>query len=253
MFDRSSADESGLIRWNSEVIFLDEFWIMVSYLKHSSDDPLTVFNTLLPQDHPRNMRQFRFPTKYLEGGASVSLDHDRSLGTVDRDGHLIIDPTQAILVIGLSTDQEVFLILRMQSLIEHACSMSTDVQIPWDKWGRGSVVMDNPLGYEFSITVVHGPRMMVIRDAGDGPEGHCSIRVFDFSRQGSAALPLTDRNDGEAGRRAMFEDGRSCVFEMDGRAMRGFGLLGDSIAFYIVSLLSYAPLERVSWANLPVR
>ena len=101
VFDRSSTDESGLIKCDCQVTFLDEFRIVVSHNKYSSDDALTVFNTLVPKDDPRSFRRFRLPPKYLERDAYAHLDRGKSLRTASRDGHLV-DPTQAILVISIS-------------------------------------------------------------------------------------------------------------------------------------------------------
>ena len=210
--------------------------------RYPLDEVFTIFNTSVPQGHPGNMRQFRLPPEYPGRGVWVYFDHDRSSGTVNRDGHLIIDPTQAIFIMSLSTSpqgSEVILILRIQSLIEHACSIRTDAKIPWDEWGRGVVVMENPTGYVHSTTIVHGPRMLVLRSTRERRKPHYRIHTFDFSRRGSAALPLSDGGDGATGRRATFEGGQNCVFEVGGGMnVQDIESLGDSMVVHIVSLLS---------------
>ena len=219
---------------------------MVPCLHGYTDGPeLFVFNTLLPQDHPRNMRRFRIPPKYRERNFHVNLDYYRSLGTVNREGPLITDPTQAILIMSLSptpTEPHVYLVLRKQALIEHACSMHADVQIPWDEWGRGAVAMETPPG-RICLTIIHGARLLVMHSTHFDPSKHRTINVFDFSRRGSAALPLSDGDGGGTKRRAVFGDERSCeFFEGDGIGSSD-RKLGDSMMSYIVSLLYYLGVE----------
>ena len=240
VFDRSSADGSGLIGWNCQAAFLDEFRILVVFWNNFPHAPeLFVFNTLLPQDHPRHLRRFRLPPKHNQRSVHVHLDRDRSLGTVDRDGPLLVDPTQAILIMDLSPtnlEPHAFLILRMQDLIEHACSMRTGVQIPWDEWGKGAVVIEIPIDSTYLSTIIHGARVLAIRNTHRGPEEHHRIHIFDFSRRASTALPLLDGGDGGTERRAAFKDGRSCLFEGGvGVSMWGIQSLGDSVMFYKVS------------------
>lgn len=241
VFDRSSVDGSGLIGWNCQAAFLDEFRILVVFWNNFPHAPeLFVFNTLLPQDHPRHLRRFRLPPKHNQRSVHVHLDRDRSLGTVDRDGPLLVDPSQAILIMDLSpTNREphAFLILRMQDLIEHSCSMRTEVQIPWDEWGKGAVVVEIPIDSTYLSTIVHGARLLAIRNTHHGPEEHHRIHIFDFSRRASTALPLSDGSDGGMERRVMFKGGRSCLFEGGGgMSMWGLQSLGDSVMFYKVSI-----------------
>lgn len=115
---------------------------------------------------------------------------------MNRDGHLTVDPSQAILIISISPtfrDSQAFLVLRTQSLIEHARLTHADTQISWDEWGKGAVVMEHPNDSGSFITSIHGTRVLVIRcDTDGGPGGGCRIHTLDFSRRGSAALPLLD-------------------------------------------------------------
>jgi hypothetical protein len=127
-------DGSGLIGLDHEPAFLNEFRIVVVTHSISPDPPeLFVFNTLVPQDHPRSLQQFNLPPKYHNWYANIHLDHDRSLGTLNNDGPLMVDSTQAIVLVDMVSDlgePEVFLIVQTQFLIEHVCSVGTDVQIP---------------------------------------------------------------------------------------------------------------------------
>ena len=165
------------------------------------------------------------------------------LGGVNRDGHLVVDPNQAILILSLFPsvlELQIFLILRTQPLIERTCSIRTDTEIPWDEWGRGAVVMKIPVRIG-TLAIIHGTRVLVIYDTFRDPGSHYRVHVFDVSRRGSATLPLLDGNEGGTERRAIFEDGRSCEFEAgDGMSLWDLQPLGDTIPLSVVSLLSYS-------------
>ena len=78
---------------------------------------------------------------------------------------------------------------------------------------------------------------LVLSGASSNPETGRRIRAFDFSRRGINALRLLDENDGGTWRRAVFEDG--FMFELcEGLNLSEAHMLGDSIAFSLVSLLS---------------
>ena len=240
VFSSSNADR----QQNYLAAFLDEFRIMLVCHRNSITDPEPlVVNTLVPQDHPKNLRRFKFPEKYRNMGAYMHRDRDRSLGAVDRDGPLITDPAQAILMIGLSAHLpklSVLLVVRIQPLIELACSTRTEIEVPWDEWGRGSVAVEIPQTPASSIysPTIHGSRLLVMHSI-EGTGERRGLRVFDFSRKGSAALPLSDESDSGAERKVLFTDRPSCAFEgVDWRELRYLQSVGDSIAFHTVSLLS---------------
>lgn len=245
VFDRSSADGSGFIRWCSQTAFLDEFRIMVGPWNNLQEVPeFIVFNTFFPQEHPRNVRRFKLPPKCHGRSVLAYLDRGRSQGGVNRDGPLIVDPAQTILVIELwptPTEKHALIILRIQPLVERAGSIRTEVEIPWDEWGRGATIMDVPINNHNSSTIVHGARMLMIHYTGHDQNEHHRIHIFDFSRRGSPSLPVLGGSDGGIERKAVFEDGRSCLFK-DGDGMSSWGLqsLGDSLVFYIVSLIYYS-------------
>lgn len=253
VLDRSSADGSGLIRWNCQVAFLDEFRIMVVLRDNFPHAPeLSVVNTFLPQDHPRRLRRFGLPPEHNLLSACVHLDCNRSFGTIDRDSPLIVDPTQAILIMDLSltvSEPHVRLILRMQPLIEHACSMRTEVQIPWDEWGRDAVVTEIPINCAEVFITIHGTRVLAIRETHRGPEEHYYIHVFDFSRRANAALPLLDSKIDVTERKVASEGGQSCIFEGgEGTSAWNLRSLGDSLVFYKVSIL-----PKVMQTDSPLR
>jgi len=253
VFDHLSVDGSGLIKWNSQVSLLDEFRIMVVHNNFPDAPELAVFNTLVPQGHPKSLRLFKLPQKYIERTAYVLLDRDRSLGMVNRDGHLIVDPSQAVLIVNISPtfwDSQVSLVLRTQSLVEHERSTHTDARIPWDEWGRGAVVMENPNDYGSSTAIIHGAHVLVLRDTYRGPRDRYRIHAFDFTRRGSSTLPLSDENDGATERKVVFNDGQGCAFD-GGHGMNPWGIQspGDSIPFSIVSPLLHwgGYYELICW------
>ena len=68
-----------------------------------TEDPpeFTFFNTLVPQDHPSNLRRLRFPQRFRKCVPEVTVDMEMPLGALRRDGPLIVDPTQTLLVVRL--------------------------------------------------------------------------------------------------------------------------------------------------------
>ena len=159
---------------------------------------------------------------------------------------LIVDPTQDIFIVDFRTaGQRVFLILRTQLVIERMCSKHADVQISWDEWGRDAVIMDIPISHVSSSVVVHGARLLVIHRTFDDPEGGYRIHAFDFSRRGIDALRPLDEDDDGTRKGATFNDG--FVFRLcERQTSLGPHLLGDSIAFSLVGLLSLCWKERYS-------
>ena len=88
-------------------------------------------------------------------------------------------------------------------------------------------------------TVVHGARVLAIVETSHGLKQRYCIHMFDFSRRGGAALPLSDGNNREAKRKATSEDGWRYVLEMvDGMSPWGLQTVGGGVMLYIVGLLS---------------
>ena len=250
VLNRSSMGNN-LIRDGYQVAFLDEFRIMLTYRNNPLVVPeLLVFNTFVPQDGPGNLRRFGLPPRYRDWSARVHLDHDRSLGTVNRDGPLIADPTQAIFVMNLSSnppDPTVLPVLRIRPLIELTCSMRADVQIPWDEWGRGSVALEIPKiqACHIYLTTVHGARLLVLYGTARG-DIHRSLHLFDFSRRGSAVLPPSDESDDGSERKAFFEHGWSCAFNRDDWVSPwGLQSIGDSIVAVVTNFVSLRHFSTV--------
>ena len=161
------------------------------------------------------------------------VDSDRCLGTLDRDRLFITDPTQAILVVQLVSNhgERVLIIVRIQTLIEHLCSINTDACAPWDEWKVGAVVMKviRPGGSDgVPHPLVQGARVILVkRRAGPGNNNNFYPCTFDFSRWGCSILPLLDEVDGTE-RRALFEDGRNFSLQENERMSEwGFNSLGN--------------------------
>jgi len=240
----SSVDGSGLITLGCQITFLDEFRVMIKYFDCATG--LSVFNTFVPQDHPGNFRRFGLPRKYHGRCFDVHLDRDRSLGIVNRDGPLVVDSTQDIFIVDFPSSgaqSRVFLILRTQPLIEHAYSKSEDVQISWGEWERDTVAMEVPISDSLSSAVIHGARLLVV-SMGYGRGRGYRICPFDFSRRGIAALQVLDGDEDGTWRRAIFEHGHMFK-ERVGLVPWESHSLGDSAAFYFVSLLSCPARECV--------
>jgi len=125
--------------------FLDEFRTTVPVPDRTGNAQFILYNTLLLQNHPGSFRRFCFPQKYRSWFPLTNTDYDMPPGTVDRDGPLVTDPTQAALLVkllGREGADRVLFIFRTQALVDHACSTSADTDIPWDEWGRGTMTME---------------------------------------------------------------------------------------------------------------
>lgn len=217
-----STAESTLLGWGSKVVFLDEFRVLVTNRDHATGVPeLVVFDTLVPQDHPKSFRQFRFPLRYRRRSPHIHVDPDRPLGSA-KYGPLIVDPTQAILavelmLVGFDMGPRVLLALRTNVLTEHDYSSCTCPRIPWEEWGESTVVVEIPSDQIYRdnfSTFVHGTHMAVMtRASGNDPEYH--LHTFDFSKRGRHALPPRSGEGDGTERRSVLEDGRKLVLGGD--------------------------------------
>lgn len=233
MLDLPSVDGRTLVKRRTRVTFLDEFRMMILTPRSPVDVPeFTVFDTITPCGHPANSRQFRLP-RHPGWGSYVHVGGDRCLGTLDQDRPLIADPIQAVVVIELVSrnGERVFIIVRIQTLVEHVCSMDTDGCVPWDKWGRYSTVMEIPKHDNGdSYPLVQGTHVVLVEMYATP-----RLRTFDFSRWGRGVLPLLDEGDG-TGRRAVFEDGRNFLLQGSENVTEwGLDSLGDGKFVYLVS------------------
>ena len=238
-----------------DVTFLDEFRMMAlhstSTITLDSYPKLIVYDTLVPQDHPRSSRGFDLPRRYSGGHIKARVDRERSLGTVNRDGPLIADPTQAILVLEIAEgyNPQVLLVVRAQALVEHVCSTRMDVRVPWGEWGRDAVIMDAPSYIGASSTYVHGAHLMVKTSYGYGATAYCCLRTLDFSQRTCRVMPLWDVEGGGTERRASLDDGR--VFVLEGYEGR-ISSLGNGNLYHLVSCFS-RPVGNYMWTDTTTR
>ena len=227
-------------REDTRVAFLDEFRVMV----FAPDVPeFTLFDTHVPPGHPVNSRRFRIPLRYHDWFPYVHVDSDGCLGTLDRDRPLTTDPAQAVLVVKLVSPQgrHVLLTVRIETLIEHVCSMNPDACVPWGVWGRGVAVVEIPslCSGNYRYLSVHGVRLILagMRTLPGAHGHHPHLRIFDFSQWGWSTLPPWQEID-EAERRVPFEDGQDFLLggnDDSGMAEWGFNKLGDETFMYLVS------------------
>ena len=163
-------------------------------------------------------RRLNLPSQYdTDRDAHIHVDRGRSLGTPDRDGPIITDPVQVILVVRLTKLYygNVLFVVRIQPLIERVCSSRTDADIPWDEWGRGAAIIDNLQSrYGFDV-YIHGTRLVLLEILHHRPNRGLCVRTFDFGRRACGALPLWNQ-DGGAVRKTSFTDGSEFVFETTG-------------------------------------
>lgn len=207
----------------------------------------TVFDTLIPQDRAGNSRRLGLPQRFQDWIADIRVDHDRPLGTPNKDEPFIADPAQAVLVVNLMRDwgPGTFLVVRTQALIEQTNSMCVDSHVPWGEWGRGAVVIEVPArGGGLAHAFVHGAQVMVVGkypsnawdSRGDYKYG---VQKLDFTWRGRSSLPFLDRESGGTERsvRALFERKRCIGIKPDG-GMSSWGELrssSDGRLFYLVS------------------
>ena len=207
--------------------------MMVSTLGSPNVPELTLFNTLVPSTHPENSQRFRVPQRYHRWWTSVFVESDKCFGTLDRDRLFVTDPTHAILVVQQVSNhgERVLIIVRIQTFIEHLCSVNTDACTSWDEWKGGVVIMKvtRPGGSDrVPHPLVQGARVILVkRRAGPGNNNNFYLCTFDFSRRGCSILPLLDEVDGTE-RRALFEDGRDFSLQENERMSEwGFNSLGN--------------------------
>jgi len=148
----------------------------------------------------------------------VFVDRDRPLGTLNSDGPLTTDPTQAILVVKLSKlrSRNVFLIVRISALVGHVYSMRSDAHLPWDEWGRNAVIMEDQPSDSGLSTYVHGTHLVMVSiiPRQNDPVVCHRVRTFDFGRRRCGALPFWDEEGNGAERKALFLGGSEFILEV---------------------------------------
>ena len=209
---------------------------------------LIVLNTLIPQDHPGNLRRLEVPQQFHSRNAKLHVDHDRPLGTLTGDEPLIADPAQTVLVIEITRgwDTLFFLTVRMQALIEHACSTREGSHVLWEEWGTNTVTTQIPMRDGGPDTIfVHGAQVVVILphdlfEQSWSAECYYSVYTLDFSRRGRNSLSL-GRREGGGSEGNPLSKGEGCVRFEPGRGMCAcdkLRSLSDGSLFFLVSRLS---------------
>ena len=202
---------------------------------------LVLFDTLLPQDHPRNLRRARPPLIYRGWVPYANTIHDAPWGALNRHAPLTVDPTQAIHVVTFlhgDKNRHVILAFRKQALIEQVCSLDTDADIPWDEWGRDSMILEIPIS-DNPRTLVQELHVIKVKMCGvrvpGGYKRQLRLRTFDFSLRACGALSDVGEG-GEYLRAFRNEDGRDVFLEgSENLSEHGFGSLGNGIFFHPVS------------------
>ena len=220
------------------IAFVDEFRMMLSIRNYGAFTGFILFDTLLPQDHPMNLRRAHPPLIYCDWGSRVTGLRNTSWGAFDRHGPLIVDPTQAIHVVDFfrnGSSDHATLAFRTQALIEQVFSPNTDADIPWGEWGRGSVALEFPVSNFSNIprALVQGHHVIMVEKCvvPGSDKRQLRLRIFDFSLR--ACETLSDiREGGESVRAARYEDGRDLFLEgSEHLEASGFDSLDNGIFF----------------------
>lgn len=245
----STIDDLTLLE--GQVAFLDKFRLAILCKRqHNQTAELTVFNTLIPQHRPGNMRRLGLSRRSYgrHWTGRMSLDGDRPLGTPDRDEPLIADPTQALLVLELSIgrDPSVFLVIRTQVLLglidqtPSTCVSSSPV--PWDEWMGDTVVIEVQVHDNHLRVFIHGAQAVFVWShpvSEPNLRGTSStVQIFDFSRRGRGSPQPPDGGRGGTESIVPLEGGRCFRFyPSDAGAGSDDELrsLGDGNFFYLVS------------------
>ena len=155
----------------------------------------------------------------------------------------------------------VLLIMRIQTLIEHARLTSTDAYVPWDVWGRDTVIVGGvPMlsgAHSGLCPLVQGVYVIVV-GTDDTPDANAShphliLRTFDLSRWGRSVL-----GGGRAELKVLVEDGGQLSLPgVEGLIQRGFDSLGNRKFMYMVRYFRFWRIcgglmlweELLSWSR----
>ena len=238
----SSLGGIKLTNHRMRIAFVDEFRMMLSIRNDGTFTEFILFDTLLPQDHPRNLRRAHPPLIYRDWLSLVIGLRNTSWGAFDRHGPLIVDPTQAIHVVDFfrrGSGDHATLAFRTQTLIEQVCSPSTGTDIPWSEWGRDSVALEFPVFDDSDIpnTLVQGHHLITVEKCvvPSNDQRQLRLRIFDFSLR--ACETLSDIGEGgESVRVVRYEDGRDLFLE-GSEDLKEYELdsLDNGIFFHLVS------------------
>ena len=240
-----STDENTAVEQTTTLTFLDEFRMVFLTPKTTSDVlGFTLFDTFVPRGRPVNSWRFCIPLRSHGWFPSIYVDNGRCLGTPDQDGSLTTDPTQAVFVVKqVSRNGPPFLlIMRIQTLIDHARSTSTDTCVPWDVWGKDTLVMGVPIrsiAHGGLHPLVQGVHVILVGMDNTGSCLHPILHTFDLSWRGRSVLPHRDGGVGTE-RRISFEDERRFSLQgEEGMIEWGFDSLGDGRFMYLVSCFRF--------------
>ena len=113
------------------------------------------------------------------------------------DEPLVVDPTQAFVLLELSSDNrstDAVIFLHIQALVEQACLMGADTDIPRKELERDVVVVETSVPY----STFHVQGVRVIQEArcymfhGDDKPVSFRMPISGFSRRGCSALRDAD-------------------------------------------------------------
>ena len=202
-----------------------------------------MFNTLIPQDHPENLRQLELPHYFHGRNVKMRVDHDRPLGTSNRDEPLIADPAQVVLVMELTGGWKPRFLLAVstQTLVGQTCSTYGGSRVPWDEWGRDAVVVEVQIPGRVPHAFVRGAQVIVAweRDVSIWSRQY-SVQTFEFSRRGRSTLQVLSGGGGVEVKSVLLKDEGSFTFEpVDSTRSPGdLRLLSDGSLFHPASCLS---------------
>lgn len=196
-----------------------------------------MFNTLVPQGHPGDLRRLELPMEYRWKIPIIHLGSNGLLETSTRNGPLAVDSNQAICLIDSLSHggPRTVYVLQIRHLVEHASSVRAEVRIPWCEWGRYAMTMRSPAGRSFKPVIIHGSHLLAMFSV----ENDKWLDTFDFGPRGNGALRFSSRNNEQIysvkRRLPIPQKHRDLVMETPES-------WGDSVAFDIVRL----PLSSAS-------
>jgi len=213
-----------------QLAFLDEFRMVIL---HNATE-LIVFNTLIPQGRPGNLRRLGLPHRFRDRAVYIILDNDRLFGTLNKDEPFTADPAQAVIVLGMVNDWDphVFLVMRIQALVEQTLLACTDSRIPWNEWRGDAVVVESPIDAGEPEIFVHDAQVVVVWVDFTGDWG---VQTFDFSRRGRSSLPPWIGGGGEIKRTGLEEYCDHIFKPSDDVDPWSLGSLSDGSLFFLVS------------------
>ena len=245
---RSDLEDISIRHRHSAFTFLDEFRFLASTGEIASREDeldLVMFDTSLPQQSPNSWRRLniapahhkRYALNPWEWEARIHTDSERSQGEGSRDGPLIVDPTQSVVVIVLHHRERVglpggdaILVIRATALIKYLSSTPSGPSVPWDDWKRDVMVVEFPNnGTSYVWTFVLGTRVLLMTC---DRRGNYVVQGYDFSQRGCTALVRV--GDGVKERKVMPDLGRVWSPREPNHEPESMRTLGDSLVMSTV-------------------